>query len=81
LFTNHKKKKLSLKHINEYKTTINNNNEVPTTHKTIASTRILNEHNNKSNYSNCLEVNKYFFINNNTSILKKKNELTEMFNI
>lgn len=81
LFTNHKKKKLSLKHINEYKTTINNNNEVPTTHKTIASTRILNEHNNKSNYSNCLEVNKYFFINNNTSILKKKNELTEMFNM
>lgn len=85
LFADHKKKKLSLKHINEYKTTItatnNINNEIPTTHKTIASTRILNEHNNKSNYSNCLEVNKYFFINNNTSILKKKNELTEMFNI
>ena len=72
LFNTRKQKKLSLKHINV-------NNAIQTTHKTIASTRILNEHNNRSNYSNCLEVNKYFFINNNTSTLNKRNELTEVF--
>ena len=64
--------------------TNNNNNdqqikeELTTLDKTKGGSRLLYE-NNKSNYSCCVEVNKQFFINNNTSILKKQNTLNELF--
>ena len=52
--------------------------ELTTLDKTKGNSRLLYE-SNKTNYSCCIEVNKQFFINNNTSILQKQNTLNDYF--